>query len=185
MKQWIGKTDGKSFAVKIEGVDPEFPKLPFGRQLGENKKVQAFKAKAKKCYVGAKGEATLSAVRAWIKERQPKLKYNRKKIDGQQLHELTYNPKSRRGILGLRIRLYFHFETFRHVMTEYRYNSSYLYEQFDEFREVDGLVLPHKYTIYYSTHSSFDGESVSRRWILKAEHWLHNSRIELQPFKAE
>ena len=83
MKQWIGKTDGKSFAVKIEGVDPEFPKLPFGRQLGENKKVQAFKAKAKKCYVGAKGEATLSAVRAWIKERQPKQFFARWQSDSK------------------------------------------------------------------------------------------------------
>ena len=121
-----------------------------------------------------------------VKERQPRLKYSKKKINGQQLHELTYNPNSRRGILGLRIRLYFHFETFRHVMTEYRYGSRYLYEQFDDFREVDGLTLPHKYTIFYSwTNYLREHEFVSCRWILKSEQWRHNTRIDPQLFQAD
>ena len=138
-----------------------------------------------------------------VKERQPKLKYSKKKIDGQQLHELTYNPKSRSGTLQLRIKLFFDFETFRHAMTEYSYSHSGIMllfrEQFGDFREVDGLMLPHRYTIYYSSEK-IHGSTLSfpqipptptgpsstfiGRWTMKAEQWQHNTQIDPQHFKA-
>ena len=52
------------------------------------------------------------------------LKYSKRKIEGPQLHEITYSPKSRGGTLQLRIKLFFNLETFRHVMTEYKYYYS-------------------------------------------------------------
>lgn len=46
------------------------------------------------------------------------LKCSKRKVEEQQLHELTYSPKSRSGTLQLRIKLFFNLETFHHVMTE-------------------------------------------------------------------
>ena len=117
-----------------------------------------------------------------VQGRRPKLKYSKRTIEGRQLHELTYMPKSSWGTLQLRIKLFFDFETFHHVMTECKYYSVpewQLKEQFEDFREVDGLTLPHIYTIYYSVPQSFIG-----RWTIKAEHWLHNAQIDPQLFKA-
>jgi len=147
---------------------------------------------------------TLSA--AWplmdVKERQPKLKYSKRKVEGQQLHELTYSPKSRGGTLQLRIKLFFNLETFHHVMTEYKYYYSGIellfLEQFEDFREVDGMTLPHKYTIYYSSdrydsNLSFPGEPHPTaglgspsivRWTFKAKQWMHNAHIDPKLFKA-
>jgi tetratricopeptide (TPR) repeat protein len=119
-----------------------------------------------------------------IQERRPKLKYAKRKIDGRQLHELTYLPKSTNGMLQLQIRLFFDLETFRHVMTEYRFfyfdYRQLLQEQFEDFREVDGLMLPHRYTIVYSTAPA----AFITRWTIKAEQWLHNVPIDPALFKA-
>ncbi len=125
-----------------------------------------------------------------VQERRPKLKYNKREIEGRQLHELTYSPKSRSGMEGLRIRLFFDLETFRHVMTEYRYrqdlsfggtNVTVLKEQFDDFREVDGMMLPHKYMMeFFSTGPGFHA-----RWTIEAKQWRHNSQIDPELFKAK
>jgi hypothetical protein len=62
-----------------------------------------------------------------VQERQPKLKYNEAKVEGRRLHELEY--RSEKG-LGDRViaKLYFDFETFRHVRSEFgvrvRYDMS-------------------------------------------------------------
>jgi len=122
-----------------------------------------------------------------IQERLPKLRYREREIDGRHLHELEYSPKSRIGMEGLEIRLYFDFDTFRHVMTEYLYNyrlypgsTAILKERFDDFGKVDGMILPHKYTIEYSTTTpSFIG-----CWILNAEQWRHNSKPDPEFFRA-
>jgi hypothetical protein len=46
------------------------------------------------------------------------LKYKINKIEGRQLHELEYHPK--RSIGDMIIKMYFDFETFRHVRTDYK-----------------------------------------------------------------
>jgi hypothetical protein len=75
-----------------------------------------------------------------------------KKIKDQPLHLLNYHP--RRGASGLEVRLYFEPETFRHRLTEYRAeftnNRYYLREEFDDFRAVDGLMLPHQHRLTLS-----------------------------------
>lgn len=132
-----------------------------------------------------------------IQESQAKLKYKKRTIEGRPLHELTYDPKSRIGMLRLKIKLFFDFETFRHVMTEYSYSyidtgfsdillnrrsiKKLLREEFDDFRKVDGLMLPHKYTINYSE----DTVPFIGHWTIKAEHWQHNTQIDPELFKAE
>jgi hypothetical protein len=58
----------KNYVVKIKGVDPKFYEKPFGRQLDEWRLIEDFKAKAKSVHVDAKRKATLSAVRAYLKD---------------------------------------------------------------------------------------------------------------------
>jgi len=55
--------------------------------------------------------------------RSPKLKYEGlKKVDGRQLHVLSYHPKKRGGEMD--IRLYFDPTTFQHVKTVYSFTMS-------------------------------------------------------------
>ena len=53
-----------------------------------------------------------------ISKRDPSLKYKEGKFDGRKVHELQYSAKS--GMNDMKIKLYFDFDTFRHVGTEYR-----------------------------------------------------------------
>lgn len=71
-KATFGKHDGQSFAYRIEGVTPSFHTAPFGRTLDEHKKAKAFREhpETKHTCVGAKGKATLAAVKKWVKENQ-------------------------------------------------------------------------------------------------------------------
>ena len=102
-------------------------------------------------------------------EQQPRLEYKGlKKIEGRELHEISYRP--RKGSSELKILLHFDPATFRHVRTQYSYQiaapvgprerptlnqDSYysLIEEFDDFREADGLTLPHKYRLQMSVQS--------------------------------
>lgn len=101
---------------------------------------------------------------------QPKLDHRGlKKIDERQLHELSYRP--RKGPGNLKVSLFFDPETFRHVRTRYSFEigasigtreapnqnaESYyaLTEDFDDFRAVDGLTLPHKYRLQMSVQGT-------------------------------
>jgi hypothetical protein len=105
-----------------------------------------------------------------IEEQNPRLEYRGlKKIDGREMHELSYRP--RKGDSDLKITLYFDAATFRHIRTRYSLKiearigtrespnqnpESYysLTEDFDDFRTVDGLMLPHKYRLQVSVQSS-------------------------------
>lgn len=104
-----------------------------------------------------------------IAEQQPRLDYKGlKKIDGRELHEVNYRP--RKGSGELKIVLYFDPATFRHVRTRYSYTisatigtrqssnqnpESYysLTEDFEDFRDANGLMLPHKYRLQLSVQS--------------------------------
>jgi len=104
-----------------------------------------------------------------LAEQQPRLEYRGlKKIEGQQLHEITYRP--RKGSSDLKISLYFDPTTFRHVRTQYSFqigaavgtreasnlnpeNYYSLTEEFSDFSEADGLMLPRKYRLQLSTQS--------------------------------
>lgn len=104
-----------------------------------------------------------------VAELQPRLDYKGlKKIDGRELHEVNYRP--RKGSGELKIVMHFDPATFRHVRTRYNYTisatigtrqssnqnpESYfsLTEEFDDFREVNGLTLPHKYRLQLSVQA--------------------------------
>jgi len=98
-------------------------------------------------------------------ERRPRLNYRGlKRIGGRSLHQLQYGP--RRGAHE-DITLYFDPETYRHVLTKYHFMIEYptpqlrgrtlrymLEERFGDFREIDGLNLPHNWQLRLSTPSS-------------------------------
>jgi hypothetical protein len=70
-KPFIGKSDGFNWAVKIDGVDNQFPTYSFGRRLDDQRKAVEWAKTAKTAYADAKGKATMGAVRKWIKEVRP------------------------------------------------------------------------------------------------------------------
>ena len=102
-----------------------------------------------------------------IEQNHPKLQdQGVKKINGKELHRLQYLPAKHSD---LQIFLYFDPQTARHVMTSYSltiapglgttelenakqdYTRYYMEERFDDFKEVDGLQLPNKWTIQFTS----------------------------------
>ena len=51
--------------------DNEFYTQSFGRQTADLKKVREFKETAKKDHISAKGKATMSAIKEWVKNNHP------------------------------------------------------------------------------------------------------------------
>jgi hypothetical protein len=127
-----------------------------------------------------------------LMDRQPSLKYmGLVKIEGKQLHELTYEMRRKNG--NLLIALYFDPETYRHVRSQYRLGGPRLQqvrspeglwqpgggpdvrslvETFDNFKEVDGLMLPHQYKITYQQMGYL------AEWGFAVKQVLHNQRLD-------
>ena len=95
-----------------------------------------------------------------------KLKYQGlKKVNGRELHRMDYAPKHS----DLQIQLYFESETFRHVLTVYeltikpqiglteretaqQQETHYrLEERFADFKTIDNLTLPEKWTVQFTS----------------------------------
>lgn len=127
-----------------------------------------------------------------LADTQPKLEYRGlKKIDGRQLHELGYRP--RKGSTDLKTFLYFDPETFRHVRTKYQYEIAAMIaspersnanqemffavtEDFDDFRSVDGLTLPHKYKLQYSAEGG--RATTIQEWAVTFDRVAHNPKLD-------
>jgi len=67
-KPFFGTVENTNWAVCIDGLDNEFPKLSFGQQLSDLKKYKEFVKSAKSTHVGTKGIPTLPAVKKFVKE---------------------------------------------------------------------------------------------------------------------
>lgn len=138
-----------------------------------------------------------------IESIRARIKYKKKKVDGRELHELEYSPQ--KGMGDVTVKLYFDLDTFHHVQTEYKVNirqlndirpvaggvgmdtletNTYyvLTEEFGDFREVDGVTLPHNYSLHYSREGR--GGTFMARWTIKAEQWSHNTQINAQYYTA-
>ena len=125
-----------------------------------------------------------------LEETQPRLKYNEAKIAGRRMHELEYRPK--RGLGDLKIVLFFEPETFYHIRTEYKlhippaFRNADIYcilsEDFSDFKEVYGMMLPHQYTISYSAEGG--GRTFLTHYIFNAKQWVHNGQIDSRIFRA-
>ena len=131
-------------------------------------------------------------------ELNPKLEYKgTAKIDGKPLHKVAY--RQRKGSPDLKVWLYFDPQTFRHVRTEYQFQigarlgvgpndsnavqeSFYiLSEDFDDFRPVDSLTLPHSYKLILSISASTG--SLLYDYQLAVEQISHKESFGDQTFK--
>jgi hypothetical protein len=119
-----------------------------------------------------------------------------KKVDGRLLYEMKYQPRR-----GTQIQAWFFFEpeTFRHVRSLFRLTAAssrivnitdsaeqvryQITEEFDEFKEVDGLTLPHSYKLDYSIDSPRGASLTS--WMYLVREVVHNSRLERQLFSVQ
>lgn len=152
-----------------------------------------------------------------LEKRRAKVRYRGlKKFEGRKLHELEYRPK--KGV-EYRIRLYFEPETYRHVASSYRLTIPagvgrgsmiaqqgavfgaadgpadntriQLMETFSEFKEVDGLTLPHHYRITLNESAATGADSgagfaarngFAGHWEIKIDRISHKYRITPQAF---
>jgi hypothetical protein len=116
--------------------------------------------------------------------RKAKLTYDGlKKVDGRELHRLTYQP--RKGT-DLKIQLFFEPETFRHVMTTYllevgnnvgktvlesptlKADRTTLEERFSDFTTDGGITLPTRWTFQYARELPSGATSLFE-WEIKEE----------------
>lgn len=128
---------------------------------------------------------------------KPRLDYKGlKKLDGRQLHEVSYRPE--KGSTDLKVALFFDAATFQHVRTEYefrvparlgvgpndstRLQEDYykLGEDFDDFRAVDGLMIPRKYRLQLQVQT-YTGSNVFD-WTVVIDQVLHNQALDEQIF---
>jgi hypothetical protein len=120
-----------------------------------------------------------------------------KKIDGRTLYEMRYQP--RRGGSQIKAWLYFDPETFRHVKSQFKLEAPQtrmtnisdsaelvrylIVEDFDQFKEVDGVTLPHSYKLDYSIDAPRAASFTS--WTYLIEQIVHNGKLERQLFSVQ
>ncbi len=127
---------------------------------------------------------------------QPKLDYRGiKKFGDRQLHEVGY--RAAKGGGEVKTQLYFDPATLRHVASKYAFEigagigtressnenpESYfsVTEMFDDFRVVDGLTLPHKYRLQYSSENR--SSSSLYDWTVVISEIAHNRSLDNQLF---
>jgi hypothetical protein len=181
--------DGKKVTVSQirQGVRPRFGSL-----------IYTYDALLKEGLIG--GTISTSWPLLDMAHHQPNLQYTGlKKIDGKQLHELQYEIM--KGGTGLRVALYFDPENFRHVRSQYKVSQdvrlmdpsvnsadslggdspreSLLVETFDNFKEVDGLTLPHAYKIILQRGGYL------AEWNFAVTQVLHNQKIDPKWFVVQ
>lgn len=138
------------------------------------------------------------------KDRGAKLIYDGiKTIDGQDLHQITYVPK--KSASELEVHLYFDPQTFRHVMTRYKFEvAGYmnvtagidkqartqnttktiyrLEEKFSDFRTADGVTLPGTWDIRYSVEPV---QAILMHWKIDLTRVTPNPNVDLKTIFPE
>jgi hypothetical protein len=135
-----------------------------------------------------------------FEEIKSRLKYNEGHMAGRSMHTLEYRAKG--GLGDFKIVMFFEPDTFHHVRTEYRLHipaamgkgaatgigietsdSNYLLsEEFADFKAVDGITLPQRYTIGFSSEGQT--RTFVAYWTLEAKQWIHNGQIDSSIFRA-
>lgn len=134
-----------------------------------------------------------------VAARSPKLEYGgTKKFDGRLAHELKYTPKKGSS---LKIKLFFDAENFRHIRTEYerviaatmgarpidsggRLDTRYkVVEEFSDFKEENGLTLPHIYK--FELQMTSDRAPLRLDWVLNLNKFSFNQSMSGKEFDIE
>jgi hypothetical protein len=122
-----------------------------------------------------------------------------KKIDGRKAYALNYYPNVS-STTEYSMRLYFDTETFQHLRSEYRHTIAaktakfgvlgeqsgveiLLIESFGDFKNVDGLTLPHTYKIKYSTASN--SGTYEYNWGVTISQYIFNQKLADDFFSFE
>jgi hypothetical protein len=134
--------------------------------------------------------------------RKPRIEYDgMKKIEGQETHVLTYQPK---GGSDLGIKMYFDAKNFRHLRTEYNrvvsatqgtsidnsagQTSTFyrLTEDFSNFQTVNGVTIPKTYKMFYSfTSSSSARTNREMEWTFNVTNFSVNQQLNDNSFKID
>jgi hypothetical protein len=133
-----------------------------------------------------------------IEQLKPRFDYKGvKKVNDKQMHILNYRQRS--GSPDLKVTLYFDAATFRHLKSEYKFtiparisvgseNSNVLQEsyyllteEFDDFRAVDGLTLPHTHKMQLSVSTA--SGTLLMDWLLKVDAISHKEVFDEKSFK--
>jgi hypothetical protein len=122
-----------------------------------------------------------------------------KKINGREAYVLDYLPK--RGS-DLEISIYIDKENFQHLRTEYRRIISagqstspdassnlrerreILMEDFSDYKQVNGLTLPHKYRIYLMLEGQTQGLN-EYEWTINFNSFLFNQQLDPNSFNTK
>ena len=131
-----------------------------------------------------------------VAARNPKLKYSGiKKVGDRKAHALTYEGKNSGG---LKTTIFFDAETFQHIRTEYEKRQiqlmpnqpsvtqqqgdsvTKLVEEFADFKEEGGLMLPHQYKITLSVESL--SQRVLQDFVFKLAQFSFNQKIDDSQF---
>jgi hypothetical protein len=195
-------SDGRRFSIAMKVPDTKYPGEQF---VFDGSKAQiALTAPSKRSLLGdfmysqdqvlRDGLVGGTLLTSWalldVNARKPALKYEGiKKIDGRELHDLSYAPK--KADRDLLVHLYFEPDTFRHVKTTYEFSvapsfshtqtshGSYtryrVEETFGGFRAVDGLTLPATWTLRFT---SMDNATSSIEWQINVDSLVHNNVVD-------
>jgi hypothetical protein len=104
---------GEYFA--FDGKDVEVSTIRPGQRSPLGDFIYRYKGVMKEGLLG--GVLSLGWPLLDLEKRNASLKYVSAKVDGRELHELDYDPKS--GMNEIKVKLFFEPDTFRHVRTEY------------------------------------------------------------------
>ena len=134
-----------------------------------------------------------------VTARAPKLEYGgTEKLNGRLAHELKYTPNKGSS---LKIKLYFDAENFRHIRTEYerviaatmgarpidsggRLDTRYkVVEEFSDFKEENGLTLPHTYK--FELRITSGSAPMLLDWVLQLEKFQFNQSMSGKEFDVE
>jgi hypothetical protein len=113
-----------------------------------------------------------------------------KKINDRQTYAIDVLMGASSG--ELKVRLFFDAKTFQHVRSEYKRDSSVrqitfgrqneladahvdVTEEFSDFRDVDGLMLPHEYKVTLVSNSG--SQSFSNSWGIKVVDYYLNQKL--------
>lgn len=82
-KTSFGNDGEYNYAFRVESVEAEFYRRPFGRRLDSIRKAEAFCRRAVKYSIDCKGggKPTMSCVKKWVKENKPSQFYAKWKMD--------------------------------------------------------------------------------------------------------
>lgn len=135
-----------------------------------------------------------------LSARQAKLEYDGlKKLDGRELHQLSYKAKREQG--ELKIQLFFEQDTYRHVRTAYtitltprfiadsrsmgrQQETRFLVEEtFSDFQVFDGLTLPTHWTLHFIATTA--SGSLSQEWASVFDKVRHNQTLDPNYWKLD